>query len=88
MRYKKGSIVPRTLVKCYPRKTAYLLIFGCDVDVKGKTITALNDGSMMIQKKGFKGGKKGKPRVYCKAAMDGLYFVSHIDLNSIGFKGP
>lgn len=45
---KKGQIVPKRLVKAVEKKSQHLVKFGCDVEIKGKTITALNGGTAII----------------------------------------
>ncbi len=44
MKYKKGQIVPRYLVKSVEPKSSHLVKFGADVEVYGKTIRMLSDG--------------------------------------------
>ena len=44
MKYKKGQIVPRYLVKSIEPKARHLVKFGADVEVLGRAIRMLSDG--------------------------------------------
>lgn len=79
MNYKKGQIVPRRLVRCKNRRTQFLWKFGCDVEVVGKTIKMKGDGGSAIMHSGrfYIGGKKGRPRVYDEALIDGLTIIGN-----------
>ena len=48
MKYKKGQIVPRHLVKSVEPKARHLIKFGADVEVIGKKIKILSEGSAII----------------------------------------
>ncbi len=63
MKYKKGSIVPRYLIRCRSRKTQHLCKFGADVEVNGRVIKMLSDGSAIRIDKPYVGGRHGKPRI-------------------------
>lgn len=72
--YRKGSIIPRRLVRCASRKTQHLWKFGCDVRVEGRKITALRkDGAILRQTSFFIGGRNGKPRRYDRAVLVPLH---------------
>ena len=45
--FKKGQIVPRRLRLAVTddRKAQHRILFGCDVEVEGRKVTALSDGS-------------------------------------------
>lgn len=45
---KKGQIVSKYLVKAVEKKSQHLVKFGCDVEIKGRTVTALNGGIAII----------------------------------------
>lgn len=45
---KKGSIVPRYIIKAFEKKSQHLVKFGCDVKIEGNKVTALSDGDMFI----------------------------------------
>ena len=62
MKYKKGQIIPRNLVRCKSRKTQHLWTFGADVEVTLREITLLSDGVVFYERKGYAGGRHGKPR--------------------------
>ena len=72
MIYKKGSIVPRRLVRCRNRKTQHLWKFGGDVEVIGRNLKLISGEHIIERKRDFIGGKKGKPRIYDYALMDSL----------------
>ena len=44
MMKKKGQIVPKYLCESIEKKAQHIVKFGCDVEIKGKQITALSDG--------------------------------------------
>lgn len=75
MIYKKGSIVPRRLVRCKHRKTQHLWKFGCDVEVTGPNVVALSAGVIFNIERFFTGGKKGKPKVYAHSCMKGVSVI-------------
>jgi len=45
---RKGQIVPKYLVKSVEKKAQYLVVFGCDVEIKGKELTATSEGSCFV----------------------------------------
>ena len=45
---KKGSIVPRYIIKAFEKKSQHLVKFGCDVKIEGNKVTALSDGDMFV----------------------------------------
>lgn len=45
---KKGSIVPRYIIKAYEKKSQHLVKFGCDVKIEGNKVTALSEGDMFV----------------------------------------
>ena len=45
---KKGQIVPKYLVKAVEKKSQHLVKFGCDVEIEGRTLTALDGGTAII----------------------------------------
>jgi len=59
MFYKKGQIVPRSVVRCKHRKTQHLWVFGADVEIIRRRIRMLSDGSALIRMRSFVGGHKG-----------------------------
>ena len=68
MRYNKGQIVPRFLVRCKSRKTQHLWKFGCDVKVVNKVVTVLSDGCCFTRGvKDYARGGKCKPKIYDQA---------------------
>ncbi len=77
MIYKKGTIVPRRIIRCKHRKTQHLWTFGSDVKIVGRTVTMLSEGIMFCCSRSHIGGKKGKPRVYNIGSL--------IDVHLIGF---
>ena len=74
MKYKKGQIVPRFLVKCKHRKTQHLWKFGSNVQVTGKTVTVLDEAGTCFTRsaKDYIGGRHGKPKVYDRASFEGV----------------
>lgn len=40
----KGQIVPKYLCRSIEKKAQHTIKFGCDVEIKGKTIKALSEG--------------------------------------------
>jgi hypothetical protein len=44
---KKGQIVPKYLCRSVEKKAQHTIKFGCDVEIKGKTIKALSKGYVM-----------------------------------------
>ena len=75
MIYKKGQIVPRRLVRCKHRKTQYTVKFGADVEVIGRTIRMLSDGSAIEINRDYIHGKKGKPRLYVKSYLHNISVI-------------
>lgn len=45
---KKGSIVPRYIIRAYEKKSQHLLKFGCDVKIEGNKITVLSEGDVFV----------------------------------------
>jgi hypothetical protein len=41
---KQGSIIPKYLVKSLEKKAQHIVKFGCDVEIKGRSIKALTVG--------------------------------------------
>ena len=77
VKYKKGQIVPRYLVRCKRRKTQHLVKFGSDVEVCGREVRATSGAPLFFIDRHFVGGKNGKPR---------LYLISHFkDIAGIVF---
>lgn len=87
MLYKKGSIIPRSIVRCKNRKTQYLWKFGADVEVLNKEITILDDGTAIVSNHSFIGGIKGKPRIYNIALLEDVSVnVEKQGLDTCGFE--
>jgi hypothetical protein len=82
MKYKKGQIVPRTLVRCKHRKTQHRVKFGADVEVDGRTIKALSNGSVLIINCSYIGGKKGKPRLYLNPIIQNINIIGFMKKRS------
>lgn len=78
MIYKKGSIVPRRIARCENRKTQHLWTFGADVEVNGGNILVLTEGVVIICKKGFIGGKKGKPKIINRTLIKDVNVVNAV----------
>lgn len=78
MIYKKGSIVPRCLVRCKNRKTQHLIKFGCDVAVNRheRSIVAITDGAAIVCSRGFIGGKNGTPKIINSMIISNIHFTS------------
>lgn len=86
MKYNKGTIVPRRLVRCRSRKTQHLWTFGADVDVTGREIKMLSDGAAIVcSHKGFVGGKHGKPKIINIAHIHGICIIGN-GSNSTAFQ--
>jgi hypothetical protein len=73
MKYKKGQIVPRFLIRCKNRKTQHLWKFGADVEIIGRKIIAKSEGEVIVRERCYIGGKKGKPRIYDRATPKGIH---------------
>jgi hypothetical protein len=85
MKYKKGQIVPRRLVRCKSRKTQHTIVFGADVDITGRSITALSDGSVLIFTKSHIGGQKKKPKILIRALVNDISIIGLTDNNNALF---
>jgi len=72
MFYKKGQIVPRSIIRCKHRKTQHLWTFGADVEIIRKRIWMFSEGSALIRMRSFVGGHKGKPKIIDNADMNGF----------------
>jgi hypothetical protein len=72
MFYKKGTIVPRSLIRCKNRKTQHLWTFGADVEIQVRKVTMVTDGSCFCRQRDFIGGRGGRPRVYDHAELNGV----------------
>ena len=82
MIYRKGQIVPRRLVRCKSQKTQYMIKFGADVEIKGRSIQMLSDGcALTIEGKGYIGGNKGKPRLYIRALLKDLHVTGYAPIS-------
>ena len=82
MFYKKGHIVPRRLIRCKNRKTQHLWKFGADVDVSGRTITALTGGAVFYNSRSYIGGNNGRPRIYNRSLITGITVMGFIGSES------
>jgi len=61
---RKGQIVPKYLVKSVEKKAQHLVKFGCDVEISGMTVTAINGGvGIIIPDVKYCNTKKNKRRV-------------------------
>jgi hypothetical protein len=76
MKYKKGQIIPRFLARCQNRKTQHRNVFGCDVEISGKTITALSGGAVFVIKGAYIGGKRGRPKIYNRVDFAGARLLN------------
>lgn len=45
---RKGQIVPKYLVRSIEPKAQHLVKFGCDVEITGKSIRAISEGSVIL----------------------------------------
>ena len=45
---RKGQIVPKYLVKSVEKKAQHLVKFGCDVEINGRVLTAINGGVCIV----------------------------------------
>lgn len=45
---RKGQIVPKYLVKAIEKKSQHLVKFGCDVEIIGRSIKAINGGVAIV----------------------------------------
>lgn len=81
MIYKQGSIIPRRIIRCKHRKTQHLWTFGCDVEIINNTVKALTlgQGAMMVLKRNFIGGKRGKPKLYTDALVKDVELIGFTD---------
>lgn len=71
---RKGQIVPRWLVKS-KNKFSHTVRFGCDVEICGRKIKALSEGSVIELTKAYVGGKN-KPKCYVKGVViDDLHVI-------------
>ncbi|NOS39036.1 MULTISPECIES: hypothetical protein [Bacteria] len=72
---RKGQIVPKYLVKSVEKKAQHLVKFGCDVEINGRTLTAINGGvCIVIPEVKYCNMKKNK-RTVKGFNFDGISFV-------------
>jgi len=72
---RKGQIVPKNLVKAVEKKSQHLVKFGCDVSITGKTITALNGGTVIVVPEARYCNLKKNKRTVKGFNFEGLTFV-------------
>lgn len=75
-KFRKDQIVPRRIhiVEVNKQKVRHLWKFGFDIIVNGKEITAISEGPILVFRRDYINGRKGKPREYCHSLIEGVYF--------------
>lgn len=44
---RKGQIIPRRIISAMSKRYQHLITFGCDVEIDGNNVTAINGGAML-----------------------------------------
>lgn len=75
---KKGQIVPKYLVASVEKKAQHVIKFGCDVEIKGRKITAKSDGYIIYIPNVTHVLKKKRQITFKGAVVDNLTLMGHI----------
>lgn len=83
-KYRQGSVIPRALVRSSDRKAQHNIKFGADVEVDGRSINAISNGTVICIGKMVRRMNNGTYKK-CHVSMTGLQIVGS-NQSSIGIR--